>query len=130
MKFAGLLTMNRVEENQDYFSRLIGEQLSAVSFVMDYLQLQFDAYFLTVLTPLIVNKGSSSYRLGDLSYRDALCERIARKVNEVVLASDNLRIGFDDGAHFDISLKDEDYVGPEAINFQFPEEGRMQLLVM
>jgi hypothetical protein len=27
-------------------------------------------------------------------------------------------------------LKEEDYVGPEAINFQFPESGRMQMLVM
>jgi len=124
------MTMDRVEENQDHFSRLIGEQLSAVSFIMDYLQLQFDAFVLTVLTPLSVNTGSSSDRLGDLPYRDALCERIARNVNEVDLASDYLRITFDDGANFDISLKDEDYVGAEAINFQFPEEGRMQLLVM
>jgi len=124
------MDMNKVEENQEYFSRLIGEQLSAVSFVMDYLQLQFDAYFLTVLTPLAVLAGEQSYRLGDLPYRDALCERIAHNVSEVVLAIDHLRIGFDDGAAFHISLKEEDYVGAEAINFQFPEEGRMQLLVM
>ena len=122
--------MNEVKENQGYFARLIGEQLSAVSFVMDYLQLQFDAYFLTVLTPLVVTFGEQSYRLGDLSYRDALCERIAHLVKDVSLAADRLRIVFDDGAAFDISLKEEDYVGPEAINFQFPESGRMQMLVM
>ena len=124
------MIMNRVEENQGYFARLVGEQLSAVSFVMDYLQLQFDAYFLTVLTPLTVTIGEQSYRLGDLSYRDALCERISRRVNDVALAADHLRISYDDGAAFDISLKEEDHVGAEAINFQFPEAGRMQLLVM
>ena len=124
------MDMNKVKENQGYFSRIVGEQLSAVSFVMDYLQLQFDAYFLTVLTPLVILVGEQSYRLGDLPYRDALCERITHIVKEVTLSADHLRIGFDDGAAFDISLKEEDYVGAEAINFQFPEAGRMQLLVI
>lgn len=109
---------------------MIGEQLSAVSFVMDYLQLQFNAYFLTVLTPLVVLVGEQSYRLGDLPYRDALCERIAHNVKEVVLAEDHLRIGFDDGITFDISLKEEDRVGAEAVIYQFPGEGRMRMLVI
>src|SRR5437763_12297202 len=122
--------MNKIEENQNYFSRMIGEQLSAVSFVMDYLQLQFNAYFLTVLTPLVVLVGEQSYRLGDTHYRDTLCERITHNVTEVVLAEDHLRIGFDDGAAFDISSKEEDRVGAEALIYQFPEEGRMRMLVI
>ena len=122
--------MSRNEENQGYFACLIGEQLSAVSFVMDYLQLQFNDCFLTVLTPLVVLVGEQSYRLGDLPYRDALCERITRRVNNVALAAGRLRISFDDGGVFDISLREEDYIGAEAINFQFPEAGRMQMLVM
>jgi len=124
------MDMNNGETNQGYFCRIVGEQLSAVTFVMDYLQLQFDACFLTVLTPLTVLIGENSYRLGDLHYRDVLCERIAHKVTDVLLHPDHLRIGFDDNACFNISLREEDYVGPEAINFQFPEEGRMQLLVI
>jgi hypothetical protein len=122
--------VNTVEENQNYFSRIVGEQLSAVSFVMDYLQLQFNAYFLTVLTSLTVVVDQSSHRPGDLHYRNTLCERITHKVEEVVLTSECLRIGFDDDAVFEISLKEEDYVGPEAINFQFPEDGIMQFLVL
>jgi hypothetical protein len=113
--------VKKIEENQVYFTRLVGEQLSAVGFVMDYLQLQFDPYLLTVLTSLVVHAKGQSYRLGDLAYRDALCERIARRVDDVSLERDRLSIGFDDGAAFDISLKEEDYVGPEAVNFQFPE---------
>jgi len=122
--------MNNSENNQGCFSRVVGQQLSAVTFVLDYLQLQFDAYLLTVLTPLTVLIGENSYRLGDLHYRDVLCERIAHRVTDVLLHPDHLRIGFDDNACFNISLREEDYVGPEAINFQFPEEGRMQLLVI
>lgn len=124
------MSMNKVEENKDYFSRIVGEQLSAVSFVMDYLQLQFNAYILTVLTPLVVHLGERCYSLGDLPYRDALCERITHIVNEVILATDYLRIGFDDGAVFNISLRGEDQVGTEAIIYQFPEAGRMQMLVI
>src|SRR2546423_1124481 len=96
--------MNRTEENQGYFSRIVGEQLSAVNFVMDYLVLQFNAYFLTVLTPLVVHAGEQSYRLGDLPCRDALCERITHNVREVILTADHLHIGFDDDFDFDIYL--------------------------
>lgn len=71
--------MDKVKEKSDYFSRIIGEQLSAVSFVMDYLQLQFNGYLLTVLTPLVVVSDDHSYTFADLGYRDALCERIAQK---------------------------------------------------
>lgn len=122
--------MNRVEENQDIFSRIVGEQLSAVNFVMDYLVLQFNDYFLTVLTPLVVRTGDQSYRLGDLPYRDALCERITHNVREVVLTTEHLDIGFDDDVDFDISLKEKDRVGAEAIIFQFPKGKIKGMLVM
>ena len=124
------MDMNKIEENQSYFSRMAGEQLSAVSFVMDYLQLQFNDYFLTVLTPLTVLAGEQPFRLGDLPYRDALCERITCIVKSVILATDYLRIDFDDDSTFIISLKEEDYVCAEAINFQWRESGQMQMLVI
>ena len=124
------MDMSKIEENTRSLSRIVGEQLSAVSFVMDYLQLQFNNYFLTVLTPLTVLAGEQSFRLGDLPYRDALCERITHIVKSVVLATDYLRIDFDDDSAFIISLKEEDYVCPEAINFQWRESGQMQMLVI
>src|SRR5258708_13292757 len=98
------MEMKKSEDYQDYFARIVGEQLSAVSFVMDYLQLQFDAYSLTVLTQLTVLESENSYRLGDLAYRDVLCERITHKVKEGVLAADHLQIGFDINIACTISL--------------------------
>jgi hypothetical protein len=97
---------------------------------MNYLQLQFNDYFLTVLTPLTVAADEQSFRLGDLPYRDVLCERITHIVKNVVLASDYLRIDFDDDSAFIITLKEEDYACPEAINFQWRESGHMQMLVI
>jgi hypothetical protein len=130
VRLLALMDMIKIEENQKYLSRIVGEQLSAVSFVMDYLQLQFNDYFLTVLTPLTVRASEQSFRLGDLPYRDALCERIAHIVRNIVLTTDNLRIDFDDDSAFIISLKEEDYVCPEAINLQWHESGQMQMLVI
>lgn len=122
--------MGRPEEYQEYLSRMVGEQLNAVCFVMDYLQFQFNDYYLTVLPPLVARVGEQSYRLGDLPYRDALCGRIKRKVAEVVSATDRLRIGFDDGAAFDVSLREEEFAGVEAIIFEFRESGSMQMLII
>ena len=120
--------MKTDKENSDYFSHLIGEQLSAIVFVMDYLQLQFDDYLLSIMTPLTVSD-ENYYSLGDSGYRDALCRRIAQKVTSTVLAEDYLDIIFADHAGFRISLKDEDYAGAEAINFHFPKESEMPMIV-
>jgi hypothetical protein len=76
-----------MEEYQEYLSRIVGEQLSAVCFVMDYLQLQFNDYHLTVLPPLVAQIGDRSFCLGDLGYRDTLCERITHNVTVVSIAS-------------------------------------------
>lgn len=121
--------MTTHKENSDVFSHLIGEQLSAVVFVMDYLQLQFDGYLLSVMTPLIVSD-ENSYSLEDSGYRDALCQRIAQKVKNTVLTEDCFCIGFEDNANFHISLREEDYVGAEAINFYFPESVNKPLIVI
>jgi hypothetical protein len=122
--------MEKAEEYQEYLSRIAGEQLNAVCFVMDYLQFQFNDCYLTVLPPLVARVGEQSYRLGDSHYRDALCERIMHSVAEVALAVDSLRIGFDDGAAFDVSLREDEFIGAEAIIFEFREAGSMQMLVI
>jgi hypothetical protein len=122
--------MDGVNEDQKYLSRIVGEQLTAVIFVVDYLKFQFNNYYLTALFPVVVCEGEQSYRLGDLRYRDSLCERIMRDVTGALLEADSLRISFDDGASFAVSLKEEDRVGMEALLFEFQEAGQMQMLVI
>jgi hypothetical protein len=117
-------------EDQKILSRIAGEQLSAVCFVMDYLQLQFEDNHLTVLTPLSVRVADGHIDFGDPEYRNVLCGRITRVVTDVTLAHEQLDIRFDDGSAFIIALKVDGYAGNEAINFQFRENGRMQLLVL
>ena len=117
-------------EDQKMLSRILGEQLSGVCFVMDYLQLQFNDNFLTVLTPLSARVGERCFQLGDAEYRDVLCDRITRVATDVTLAAEYVEIRFDDGSAFVVALKVDGYAGNEAINFQFRENGQMQLLVM
>lgn len=122
--------MSRVGEDQKCLARVVGEQLTAVIFVMDYLKFQFNDYYLTALFPVAAKVDGQSYRLGDLHYRDSLCERIMRDVTGAILEADSLRISFDDGTSFALSLKEEDRVGMEALLFEFREDGQMQMLVI
>ena len=97
---------------------LIGEQLSAVTFVQDYLQLHFDGPRLTVFSHPVVRLGDQTFHGGKRGFRDALCNNIAKKVTEARVAyGDSISIRFADGSTIKISLKDEDYSGGEAVNF-------------
>jgi len=121
---------NKPENNVGLLNYLIGEQLSAVVFVMDYLQLQFNSSILTVLNPIFVKVDSRTYQLGDLSFRDLLCERISHIVENVVLSEENFQISFDDSSIFLISLKDEDYSNAEALNFNCLLNGEEKFLAI
>ena len=97
---------------------IIGAQLSAVTFVQDYVQLHFDGPRLTVFSHPIVMLGDETFHWGKPGYRDALCSSIAQTVTEARVAyGDSIVVRFADGSTIKISLKDEDYSGGEAVNF-------------
>ncbi len=68
--------------DNNYFKILIGEQLSSVEFVQDYLQLHFDGNTLTfyVWPTVFMDK---EYSIDDDSYRNKLCSLIANKVSRI-----------------------------------------------
>ncbi len=68
---------------------LLGEQLSSVTFVQDYLQLDFDGVQLTynVWPSVLLAEAQSVF--GATGYRDALCSLIAHVVSDV--AVDDMR---------------------------------------
>ena len=97
---------------------IIGEQLSAVTFVQDYVQLHFDGPRLTIFSHAVVRLGDRTFPGGKPGFRDALCNNIAKKVTDARVAYGyNISIRFADGSTIKISLKDEDYSGGEAVNF-------------
>jgi hypothetical protein len=104
----------------DVFQQVVGEQLSGVTFVMHYLQLQFNPPpIINVYTPVTVFSRGESVRSGDDQFRNRLCEQIAKIVKSVgVVPGDALKITFEDASVIAASLQESDYAGPEAVEIQ------------
>ena len=102
----------------EYLNQIIGEKLSAVVFVLEYHQLQFDGPVFTILNPIIVTSSGSFVTVGDNQFRNRICDQIAKIVKRVDYnKDDSLVIEFEDGSTISVSLKAEDYSGPEAVIF-------------
>lgn len=111
----GMANDNNAAKWQEIFRT---EWLGSVVFVMDYVQFVFNGPRLTAYTrPTIENKGQT-LRWNDAGYRDALCDLITHYVTETTIReNDAIELKFDTGAIIRISLKDDDYEGPEAATF-------------
>jgi hypothetical protein len=95
---------------------IIGERLSAVTFVQDYVQLHFDGPTLTAITRPTVVVADVCFDYGDAGYRDELCALIGQTVKHATVAPhDALRVEFSDGRSFVISLRPDAYRAAEAV---------------
>ena len=101
--------------------RLENHQLSAVVFVQDYVQLQFDGPCLTAYVWPIVRDGARTFGHTTPGYRDALCGLIGCVVEQTTEASnDKLALSFNNGVAVEVSLKESDREGPESAMLQDP----------
>jgi hypothetical protein len=99
-------------------SGIIGEELTAVEFVQDYLQLRFDGPLLTLYAWPHVLLSEYSIAFGEPEYRNALCAQIGEKVEEATLEEgDSLTIKLENETVLALSLREEDLDGPEAGSF-------------
>jgi hypothetical protein len=101
------------------YQQIVGEQLSGVTFVMDYLQLQFNPPpTINAYTPVTVSSCGRTCVSGDDQFRNKLCEQITKIVKSVAIKNEEaFLITFEDSSVISISLKPSDYVGPEALAF-------------
>ncbi len=100
------MTTRNTSREEDLLQAIVGEQLSSVEFVQDYVQLRFDGPVLTAITQPVIQIGERMLRWGDPGFRDELCKRIARRVVSARIPSGNkVQISFDDGAVVEVSLK-------------------------
>jgi hypothetical protein len=97
---------------------VVGRRLSAVTFILDYIQLQFDPPpTINALTPVTVRSGDRRAISGEETFRNLLCEQIPKTVRSVSLIDgEALIISFEDSSSISLSLRKQDYVVPEAIN--------------
>jgi hypothetical protein len=100
-------------------AELVGEKLSAVTFVMEYVQLAFDGPTLNAYTWPTIQLRDRVVRRDDPAYRDELCGRIAATVAGARVRKDAIELAFADGSMIGISLRAEDLEGgPEAADFK------------
>ena len=105
-------------ESFDFLNQIVGERLTAITFVLDYYQFQFDGPMFNVLTPVSVASAAGRAVSGDDQFRNLVCGQIAKVVRSAsVQEGDAIVVTFEDGSEVRFSLKQEDYPGPEAVIF-------------
>jgi hypothetical protein len=96
-------------------SAIEGEELKAVAFVEDYLELRFGTPVLTLYAWPYVMLTDYSLGYGEPEYRNALCAQIGEQVTTAALDDGSaLTIEFSNGVVFGLSLREEDLEQPES----------------
>ena len=106
---------------------LVGEEISAVAFVRDYVEFHFDGPVLRAFAPPEISLGNGQ-RLSSSSpgWRDGLCSLIGREVVAFdATASDNLLLSTVGGITVVIPLKSGDQDGPESANLFDSDRSRI-----
>lgn len=99
--------------------RLVGQRLVSVVFIQDYLQLLWDDASLTVFNPISVEGRGHILERGDDLFPKRLVEFILDETVGVQVTNDDVvRLQFRDQKAIAISIRDKDYVGPEALIFR------------
>lgn len=100
----------------------MGEDLSAVSFIRDYVRFEFNPPpTIDALTRTVVTRPSGSAALGDPAFANLAISLIGQVVTAVVVQEGkSFDIRFADGSSIIISLRPEDYVCAEAVLFHGP----------
>lgn len=97
---------------------LVGEPMSAVSFVMDYVEFHFSGPVLRALTGVQVSIAGVNHTFPGIGSRDALCSLIGQTLKAVTLdAGVAARLQFANGGVVTIPLDESSRVGPEAMHF-------------
>ena len=99
-------------------NELFGNDLSGVTFVRDYIQLQFNPPpTINILTKVTVISGDAVINQGELGFANALIGQINKTVLKILAYPESyFAIVFNDQSIIKISLEDKDRTGPELIN--------------
>jgi len=104
--------------NMNHIFDLLGEEISAVCFVRDYVEFHFDGAILRSLSnPIILIQGVE-HRFPEPGSRDALCKLIGSTVGDVTVEeSQALKVTTTDGSKITIPLDNSHLRGSEAMHF-------------
>lgn len=119
-------TMKDAASTQQTMREIVGKRLTTVVFgVFGHLSLEFDGPSLVVHNPASLQVKERILRFDDTGFRDALCSRLGQVVSDVQISDDELRIVFGGQSSLSVSLREADFVGPEAGTFYSADKGMM-----
>jgi hypothetical protein len=104
-------------------NNLAGSRFYAVTFILDFCDLQFDDsegyHVLKVYVDPRIQIGDTWFRWGKPGFRDALCDQFGAHVLQARtdLDEEQILIQFDNGALLSIPLGADNFVGPEAAEY-------------
>lgn len=97
---------------------LVGEQLSGVCFVQDYVELDFNGPILRSIADPLITGPSQEMKFPQPGSRDALCALIGRKVTKAkIQVRENLNLDFGEGYTFSIPLDSDHAQNGESAHF-------------
>lgn len=106
------------DQSHDKIDVLIGEPLSGVAFVQDYVEFHFDGRILRALTFPSISIAGESHEFPQVGSRDAMCCLIGRVVEEVAVEENKeIAIHLSGGALVSVPLGRAQRHGPEAAHF-------------
>ena len=95
----------QTDSEKFFLDILKGEKLSSVTFVMDYLQLEFDGNRFTLNVWPVVKVKNVNYKYEEQLYRDNLCSLIEKVVSALTYReAEILILDFENGDSIAISL--------------------------
>ena len=116
------------DTSQPSVQGLVGEQLSAVAFVQDYVELHFDGPVIRALTNPIVVSNGARISFPAPGSRDALCQFIGRKVAKIELQEQvSLTCHFQGDGSIIVPLDHGSCRAAEAMHFQESPTGTLQV---
>jgi hypothetical protein len=112
------------EKKKEHLDCLIGEQLSSVIFVQDYLQLDFDGNILTCYLWPEVEIDNKVFKYGDIDFRNKLCSIISKIVRSLTIREGvSMQIIFESDDKILLSLDPTNQTVPEIAMFNDSDGG-------
>lgn len=101
---------------------IVGEYLSSIIFVIDYLQIGFSDYRFNMYSWPVVFIGNQTFTYANSGYKDAICSLIGETLTEIEEYLDKgLTLGFKNASSIVLPLRvAKDFPGPEVAEFHGP----------
>ena len=114
-----------MDDDHSGLASLVGDRLTAITFVHDYVQFAFDGGGLTAFSPpRVLATDATRTTFPQPGSRDVLCALIGIEVQQAGADDGRIRVEFTDGRALEIPVKDASYTSAEAAIFR-PREGTM-----